>query len=482
MLEINNSYLNLPKQFYQIVNPTTAKNPKIAVINEDLSSFLKINIKDREKFLEIFSGKKILPKSVPIALVYAGHQFGHFVPQLGDGRAILLGDITGSNNKLFDIQLKGSGITKFSRNGDGKCPLGPALREFIMSEALHFLNVPTTRSLAVILTGEDVFREKRYPGAILVRVASSHLRVGTFEYFYAKKDIRNLQNLFDFCINRHFKELNKLPNEEKCSEFLLNVMKRHINLVTKWLSFGFIHGVMNTDNTTISGETIDYGPCAFVDNFSKNRVFSSIDYRGRYSFFNQPRIALWNLNSLANCLTLLLESKASKRKLEDILSAFSEKFNSELLKIFCNKIGLFEKKLFNEKLIQKWLDILEENNLDFNNSFLRLSESVLKKKFLKNFPNSELSLSFFEEWSQAINKQRLNKIEIKEKLGKINPQYIARNHLVDQAINHALDGDYSKFHNLHNVLKAPFNFSKQNKIYQKPQKNNTTPYQTFCGT
>ena len=481
MFKIYNSYLSLPKEFYQKVNPSAAKSPELVIMNEELSSYLDIRTDDKQKFLNTFSGKVIFPNSVPLALVYAGHQFGHFVPQLGDGRAVLLGELFSKDNRLFDIQLKGSGTTKFSRNGDGKCPLGPALREYIISESLFFLNVPTTRSLAVILTGEDVFREKRFPGAILVRIASSHIRVGTFEYFYAKKDQKNLKNLVNFSISKHFSEISKLPNEEKYLEFFKLVMSRHISLVSKWLSYGFIHGVMNTDNTSISGETIDYGPCAFMDHFSKNRVFSSIDYQGRYSFFNQPKILLWNLTSLANCLSLILSTKNIK-KLKDVLSEFSEQFNLKLLETFSNKLGIFKKNLHNEKLIREWLEILEIYNLDFTNSFLKLSKSLTSTTFFDNFPKSELTQSFYKTWSELLNKQGLKIDDFYRKLNQVNPQYIPRNHLVDEAINKSLEGDYEKLIKLNTILKEPFKYKKTNEDYQKIPKEDSGAYKTFCGT
>lgn len=481
MIKINNSYLKLPKEFYQVINPSTAKNPEVIVVNSELCSFLNIDGENENDFLNFFSGKKIIPNSIPIALVYAGHQFGHFVPELGDGRAILLGDVIGKDKRSYDIQLKGSGITKFSRNGDGKCPLGPALREYLVSESLFSLDIPTTRSLAVILTGEDVYRENKTPGAILVRVASSHLRVGTFEYFFAKKEKRNLKILLDFSIKKHFKEIKDLENDEKYLNFLSIVMNRHIDLVSKWLSYGFIHGVMNTDNTTISGETIDYGPCAFMNYFSRHKVFSSIDYQGRYSFFNQPKIALWNLTSLANCLTLLFKSAKNIKKLDNILSEFSDKFNMQLIKRFSNKLGIFEKSLFSETLIKDWLTILENYNLDFTNSFLKLEKFSSSIEFFKNFPSSELTKSFFNQWSKLLTEQKKFNIDIKNRTRLLNPQYIPRNHLIDEAIEHSINGDYTKFFKLNSILRDPFKFNKHNKIYQKIPSEDCK-YKTFCGT
>ena len=481
MIKINNSYLKLPKEFYQFINPSTAKNPEVIVVNRELCSFLNIDEENENDFLNFFSGKEIIPNSNPIALVYAGHQFGHFVPQLGDGRAILLGDVIGRDKQSYDIQLKGSGITKFSRNGDGKCPLGPALREYLVSESLFSLDIPTTRSLAVILTGEDVYRENKTPGAILVRVASSHLRVGTFEYFFAKKEKQNLKILLDFSIRKHFKELKDLENDEKYLNFLSFVMDRQIDLVSKWLSYGFIHGVMNTDNTTISGETIDFGPCAFMNNFLRQKVFSSIDYQGRYSFFNQPKIALWNLTSLANCLTLLFKSAKNIKKLDNILSEFPDKFNKQLIKRFNNKLGIFKKSLFSETLIKDWLTILENYNLDFTNSFLKLEKSYASIEFFKNFPSSELTKSFFNQWSKLLSEQKKFNIDLNDRIKLVNPQYIPRNHLIDEAIEHSINGDYAKFFKLHSILREPFKFDKQNKIYQKIP-NEDYKYKTFCGT
>ncbi|MFN8912205.1 MAG: protein adenylyltransferase SelO, partial [Alphaproteobacteria bacterium] len=308
-----NTYAKLPQNFYQKIKPTEVSNPKLLYCNESLANSLGLEHKlhDEAEIAQIFSGNKILSNSDPIALAYAGHQFGYFVPQLGDGRAVLLGEIKDQANKRFDVQLKGSGVTAYSRNGDGRAALGPVLREYIISEAMHYLGVKTTRSLAVVSTGENVLRNGMLlPGAILTRIASSHIRIGTFEYFASRGDIKSLKILADYTIDRHYPEL-KTTSAPYVSLFE-KVMEAQIELIVNWMRVGFIHGVMNTDNTSIAGETLDYGPCAFLDEYDPDKVFSAIDYQGRYSFSNQPQICYWNLAQLAQCIALVIGGDIEK--------------------------------------------------------------------------------------------------------------------------------------------------------------------------
>ena len=302
-MKLSNSYIGLPEEFYQVVNPTPVKNPKTLIFNEDLADSLGIKLRD-EEVSNIFSGNGLPEDSVPIALNYAGHQFGNFVQQLGDGRAVLLGEINAKDG-TYDLQLKGSGKTMFSRQGDGRSALGPVIREYILSEAMYYLGVPTSRALAAIATGEHVARETFEPGGVLTRIAKSHLRVGTFEYFASRQQLNDVKMLADFAIQRHYPEIRE--TEKHYLELLKKVASNQSKLVSKWMSIGFIHGVMNTDNFTISGETIDYGPCAFLDEYHPGKVFSSIDQSGRYAFGNQPSIASWNLASLAGCLIAFID-------------------------------------------------------------------------------------------------------------------------------------------------------------------------------
>ena len=328
-MKLSNSYIGLPEEFYQVVNPTPVKNPKTLIYNEDLADSLGIKL-GNEEVLNFFSGNELPEGSVPIALNYAGHQFGNFVQQLGDGRAVLLGEI---NNKdgTYDLQLKGSGKTMFSRQGDGRSALGPVIREYILSEAMYYLGVPTSRALAAIATGEHVARETFEPGAVFTRIAKSHLRVGTFEYFASRQQLNDVKMLADFAIQRHYPEIRE--TEKHYLELLKRVASNQSKLVSKWMSVGFIHGVMNTDNFTISGETIDYGPCAFLDEYHPGKVFSSIDQNGRYAFGNQPSIASWNLASLAGCLIAFIDKDSDKANelATEVLDNFSKETNQRIL-------------------------------------------------------------------------------------------------------------------------------------------------------
>ena len=307
-MKLSNSYIGLPEDFYQVINPLPVKAPRIIAFNEELAEYLGLEI-DPKDAVKFFSGNSIPDNTTPIALNYAGHQFGNFVHELGDGRATLLGEIE-VDKERFDIQLKGSGPTKFSRQGDGRSALGPVIREYILSEAMHHLNIPTTRALAAVLTGEHVFREEIEPGGILTRIAKSHIRVGTFEYFASRQQWDNVKLLADYTIQRHFPDIRELDNHYL--ELLKAVSQNQSKLIARWMGVGFIHGVMNTDNFSISGETIDYGPCAFMDEYDPATVYSSIDHGGRYAFGNQPSIAAWNLASLAGCLIALIDSDSEK--------------------------------------------------------------------------------------------------------------------------------------------------------------------------
>ena len=324
-MKLSNSYIGLPEEFYQVVNPSPVKNQKTLIFNEDLADSLGINL-GNEEVLNFFSGNGLPEDSVPIALNYAGHQFGNFVQQLGDGRAVLLGEIN-TKDGTYDLQLKGSGKTMFSRQGDGRSALGPVIREYILSEAMHYLGVPTSRALAALATGEHVARETFEPGGVLTRIAKSHLRVGTFEYFASRQQLNDVKMLADFAIQRHYPEIRE--TEKHYLELLKKVASNQSKLVSKWMSIGFIHGVMNTDNFTISGETIDYGPCAFLDEYHPGKVFSSIDQNGRYAFGNQPSIASWNLASLAGCLIAFIDKDSDKANelATEVLDNFSKDTN-----------------------------------------------------------------------------------------------------------------------------------------------------------
>ncbi|MFM1569726.1 MAG: protein adenylyltransferase SelO, partial [SAR86 cluster bacterium] len=362
----DNSYQNLPQDFFERINPVPVKDPQLIIFNNDLGKSLGIDQKINKKELaNIFSGNEILKGSSPIALAYAGHQYGNFVNQLGDGRAVLLGEVSTPNQERFDMQLKGSGQTRFSRQGDGRSPLGPVIREYVVSEAMNALGIPSTRSLAAVTTGEKVFREVILPGGILTRIAKSHIRVGTFEYFAAQKNTENLKTLADYTIKRHFPSLKDVANPYL--SLLEIVSERQIELISKWMGVGFIHGVMNTDNTSIVGETIDYGPCAFMDEYNPSTVFSSIDAHGRYAFGNQPLIAQWNMACFANSLLGLIDKDTEKAtdKAQKVINNFPNKMSEAMMSVMCKKIGLDSTKPNSKETLTKLLRIMLDNKSDY---------------------------------------------------------------------------------------------------------------------
>ena len=471
-IEFTNTYSDLGDAFGQSINPSCAVEPELILFNHELASFLGIDSSSttESELAAIFSGKTILDKSKPLAMAYAGHQFGHFVPQLGDGRAVLLGEVEASNKKFYDLQLKGAGQTKFSRRGDGRSSLGPVIREYIVSEAMHAFGVASTRALAAVTTGETVYREDALPGGILTRIASSHIRVGTFEYFAYQKDEKNLKILADYAIKRHYPEL--INEDDKYFQFFKSVARRKLGLVVKWMSLGFIHGVMNTDNTTISGETIDFGPCAFMDTFSHDKVFSSIDHHGRYSYHNQGSIALWNMSCLASCLVPLLglsqEEAQKKFELEfEILTTF---FKDTWRDVMAKKMGIFKTNSKDDELINELLKYLEENKMDFTNSFRDLPKN----------------LESGEEIYRKIKKRLGDQSETLEQaitlMDSVNPYIIPRNHLVERSIESSITGDYNFFKRMVEAFKFPYKENKNNADLTKPPKPNEIVYQTFCGT
>ena len=421
-------------------------------------------------------------------MAYAGHQFGHFVPQLGDGRAILLGEIINNDGRRFDIQLKGSGQTRYSRGGDGRAPLGPVIREYIISEAMHALDIPTTRSLAIVATGEMVSRETLLPGGILTRIASSHLRVGTFEYFAAFKDLKNLKLLTDYAINRHFPNI-KNDDDFRYQKFLKLVCENQASLIAKWMHVGFIHGVMNTDNTSISGETIDYGPCAFMDNYDPNTVFSSIDHHGRYAYGNQPNIAQWNIACLGQCLLPLINTERNKaiEIVEEILDGFADAFRKYWLNGMYKKIGLLENKKNNHILLDELLRLMEKDKSDFTLTFRYLSNLVEEENnnslFKQQFLSKNEIDSWLVKWKECLKKEGNSEKEIKKLMLKVNPAFIPRNHQVEKAIYEVINNyDYSYVNRLIELLNKPYNYQPDNLEYMNPPDNYNQNYQTFCGT
>ncbi|MBU6141305.1 MAG: YdiU family protein [Proteobacteria bacterium] len=458
LFNFDNSYSRLAKIFFSQIDPSPVRAPKIVILNEDLLKDLdlKFSALSSEEKAALFSGN-ILPKnSEPIAQAYAGHQYGGFVI-LGDGRAILLGEHLTRDKKRADIQLKGSGQTPYSRRGDGRAALAPMLREYLISEAMHALSVPTTRSLAVVATGEDVYRETLLPGAILTRVASSHIRVGTFQFAAAMGSKKDVEDLINYTIARHF------PHKNNAQELLKIVIERQADLIVNWLRVGFIHGVMNTDNMSISGETIDYGPCAFIDEYDPATVFSSIDSRGRYAFANQAPIAQWNLARFAETLLPFLSREIAENEIENFRAIFQEKYLAMMRK----KLGLFGVEEGDKKLIEDLLDWMQKSRADYTNTFRNLSS--VEGDWQKN-------------WRTRLEKNNQS-LEASQKLmDENNPAIIPRNHKVEEALQAANDADLEPFHNLLAALKNPYENSANKKSYQLPPTEFQRVTQTFCGT
>lgn len=477
----DNSYARLPETMMSRFSPVQVKKPKLIVLNQALSKELGLDFSTLtdEHIASMFAGN-LLPKgSEPIAQAYAGHQFGHFT-MLGDGRAIIIGEHITPDNKRVDIQFKGSGQTPYARGADGKAALGPMLREYIISEAMNALNIPTTRSLAVVTTGEHVIRETPLIGSILTRVAASHIRIGTFQYVAMRSDLQTLKVLVDYAIDRHYPNLK---GEKNLAQALLKaVMEKQIKLIINWMRVGFIHGVMNTDNMTISGETIDYGPCAFMDTYSPQTVFSSIDHYGRYAYANQPAIAQWNLARFAETLLPLINDKKDKaiKIAEEIINNFSVVYKKHWLEMMCKKLGLLGEENKDETLITALLSWMQQNNADYTNTFLFL----MKEKFLKDklFQDS-MFLNWCQQWQKRL-KQNKQPVELSLNLMRnTNPLIIPRNHNVEEVLKAAsIYDDLVPMHNLLEVLKNPYNNHPKITSYQNPPGPNEQDYKTFCGT
>ena len=481
-MKLSNSYIGLPEEFYQQINPTPVKNPSLLIFNDELANSLNIELTEDDK-LNFFSGNKIPKDSIPVALNYSGHQFGNFVHQLGDGRAILLGEVR-NKNESYDIQLKGSGQTKFSRQGDGRSALGPVLREYILSEAMYHLGIPTTRSLAAVATGEHVVRDSFEPGGILTRVAKSHLRVGTFEYFASRQQWEDLKLLADFAIQKHFPEIRETDNHYL--ELLKKVASNQSILIANWMSVGFIHGVMNTDNFTISGETIDYGPCAFLDEYHPGKVFSSIDQNGRYAYGNQPSISSWNLASLAGCLIAFIDKDSDKANelATEVLENYSIDTNQRILDLMCKKIGLDGSKKNNQEILRNLLKLMMDNESDFTITFRSLSDILLNNSdnFLAQFHQKNEVSGWINNWKSALNLENKNVGEIISNLNNTNPMYIPRNHQVQKAIEESYLGNLKVLEEMLDVLKNPFQENVSLSHYSEAPSEQQRVTQTFCGT
>lgn len=476
----DNTYSRLPKVMSSQLTPIPVENPKLTIFNHGFSKELGLDFSslNNNQIASIFSGNLLPKESKCIAQAYAGHQFGYFT-MLGDGRAILIGEHLSKNNKRFDIQFKGSGKTPYSRNGDGRAALGPMLREYIVSEAMHSLGIPTTRSLAVVKTGENVIRETPLPGAILTRVAASHIRVGTFQYVTTTEDEKNLKTLFDYTIDRHYPKIK--DSKTPAIDLLKIVMEKQIKLVVDWMRVGFIHGVMNTDNMTISGETIDYGPCAFMDAYDPETVFSSIDHNGRYAYFNQPGITKWNLARFAETLLPLIDKNKDKaiKIVTEIINNFGEIYKKNWLEMMRKKLGLIEKKNNDEKLINDLLSLLHEQKADYTNTFCSLMNENIQND--KIFNNKEF-IDWHQKWKECLAKNNNSTEESLKLMRSVNPIVIPRNHKVEEVLDAANKDDLNPFHDFLKVLKKPYENQIKNNNYQSPAPPNEKKYQTFCGT
>jgi len=479
---LDSSYARLPKSFFTTLNPIPVRSPKLIILNDPLATSLGLNVQALKSIdgVAVLAGNQITEGTLPIAQAYAGHQFGHFA-MLGDGRAVLLGEQITPQGERVDIQLKGSGKTPYSRGGDGRAALGPMLREYIISEAMHTLGIPTTRSLAVVTTGESVFREAGLlPGAILTRVASSHLRVGTFQFVSEWGTASDLRVLADYTLQRHFPNVDTAPNQYLL--LLQEVIKRQAVLIAKWQLVGFIHGVMNTDNMALSGETIDYGPCAFMDAYDPATVFSSIDAHGRYAYANQPPIAGWNLARFAETLLPLLhvDQAQAVELAQDAISEFTELYHGHWLTGMRAKLGIFNEESQDESLIEDLLSMMQTYRADYTNTFRTLTFDMLEDTVLFG---SEKFAQWYELWQARLVRQKETKASSQQLMRNSNPALIPRNHLVEAALEAAVkEADYSVMERLLDVLSSPYAHSPEQSDYSPLPEPSTRPYRTFCGT
>jgi serine/tyrosine/threonine adenylyltransferase len=485
----SNTYARLPEHFFARLAPTPVAKPHLIKFNETLASELGIDTEGLEPdaLAAVFAGNVIPQGAEPIAMAYAAHQFGNFVPQLGDGRAILLGEVLDRNSERRDIQLKGSGPTPFSRRGDGRAALGPVLREYLVSEAMHALGIPTTRALAAVLTGERVFRERPMPGAVLTRVASSHIRIGTFQYFAARGDGDAVARLSDYVIDRHFPEAR--DSERPPLALLHAVVERQAMLVARWMHVGFIHGVMNTDNTTLSGETIDFGPCAFLDSYDPAKSFSAIDELGRYAYGNQPKIAQWNLARFAETLLPLLDRDADRavELANQAISAFPIRFEEHWLAGMRNKLGLANNEDGDLELAHALLRAMHENDADFTLVFRRLCDAAADEKADANvralFANPTAYDDWAARWRARLAAETREPSTRAEAMRTVNPAFIPRNHRVEQALNAAIEyGDFSPFAEMLTVLSRPYEDQAAFADYANAPQVDERVFRTFCGT
>jgi uncharacterized protein YdiU (UPF0061 family) len=488
----DNTYVRLPVRFYARVNPTPVAAPQLVKVNENLAQELGLdaNALKSERGVEVLAGNRVAEGSEPVALAYAGCQFGYFVSQLGDGRANLLGEVVGRNGARYDIQLKGSGRTPFSRGGDGRAALGPVLREYIVSEAMAALGVPTTRSLAAVTTGERVLRDTALPGAVLTRVAASHLRVGTFEYFAARRDTEGTRILADYAIARHYPEAAQ--SSQPYLALLQGVIARQANLIAQWMLLGFIHGVMNTDNTSISGETIDYGPCAFMEAYDPSTVFSSIDHGGRYAYGNQSHAAFWNLTRLAEALLPVLIEEAGSEEAavtaaKDALAVFEPQFEAARIAGLRRKLGFFTEHEGDAALAEDLLRRMAVNRVDFTLAFRRLCDAAAGPDGDAGaralFSNPGAYDDWAADWRRRLEEEPTDGQARAAAMRRVNPVFIPRNHLVEAALEAATRRqDFQPFEDLLEAVSRPYEERPGLERYAMPARPEECVLQTFCGT
>jgi len=478
----DNSYARLPARFYQRVKPTPVGAPSLIALNQSLAQ--ELGIDEAGLTAAVLSGSEVPEGAEPLAMAYAGHQFGHFVPQLGDGRAILLGEVVDHQGRRRDIQLKGSGLTAFSRRGDGRAAMGPVLREYLVSEAMAAFGIPTTRALSAVATGETVYRDMPQPGAVLTRVAASHIRVGTFQYFAARQDMEAIRQLADYAIARHYPEAAQAENPYLA--FFDQVIAAQASLISRWLLVGFIHGVMNTDNCAISGETIDFGPCAFMDAFDPDQVFSSIDQNGRYAYGNQARIARWNLTRLAECLLPLFadEEGPAVALAEASLDRFEPLFQAAYLAGLRGKLGLLTERGGDLDLAHGFLAAMAESGADFTIAYRRLCDAQEDAEGLRAlFADTGAIDGWLALWRARLAEEGGDPAERRASMRRHNPAIIPRNHRIEAVIRAAVDkGDFAPFHEMREALAEPFADRPDFALYEQPPLPDERVLQTFCGT
>ncbi|MAO71786.1 MAG: hypothetical protein CMD02_04680 [Flavobacteriales bacterium] len=476
MFNFDYSYLSLPEKFYSITKPNVNSCAKVFLLNNQICNKFKLKINKEEELIKLLFSNKKYRKSY--AQAYAGHQFGYFT-KLGDGRAIILGEHITKDNKRFDIQIKGAGRTQYSRNGDGKATFGSMLKEYLMSEAMHYLNISSSRSLAVIKTGENIYRTSKEEGSILVRIMKSHIRVGTFEYASYFGSSEDLKKITTYSINRLFPEISKSDNHSLT--LLELVMQKQIDLVVDWMRVGFIHGVINTDNTSISGESFDYGPCAFMNTYDPETVYSSIDYNGRYAFGNQPKIIKWNILRFAEALLPIIHKNKEKsiQLAQSVINKFDAIWKKKYYGMMLKKIGFKNNHTGLYTLIDELLNLMKKLKLDYTNTFYLLSQNNFNKSQISS--NSDF-IKWEKKWQDSIKKTNCMK-EAKHLMNKYNPVFIPRNYIVDEAIKKAVNGDMTSINKLLEILSNPYQYQDDLKGFMKPPTANFEEcFQTYCGT